>query len=526
MRVLACDNLDSIGIDILRGHPGFTVDVRDDLTPETLLDVIGDYDALIVRSKTKVTSAVIERATRLKVVGRAGTGVDNIDVGAATRRGIVVMNAAAGNTVTTAEHAIALLMALARKIPQASETTKRGVWEKKKFTGTEVSHKTLGIVGVGKIGSVVANRAQGLAMNVLAFDPFLSPEAASRLGVELVSLDELFSRSDFITVHTPMTEETRGIVGEAAFRKMKDGVRIVNCARGGLVDEVALANAIREGKVGGAALDVFEKEPVPADHPLLAFEEVIATPHLGASTEEAQQGVAKIIAEQIVDYLDKGTVRGAVNAPSLTSDQLAELQPYLNLGAKIGQFAGQAFGRGLAAIDLSFSGEIASLDVRPVAQAIVAGILGHALEGVNAVNASVVAEDRGVRVTQSTSLHARDYASTVAVRIKSGDGEHEILGALFGTEDARIVRVDGFALEAVPEGHLILLSNRDVPGVIGKIATLLGDAGVNIGRFYLGRKQAGDVAMAIVQVDEGIDDALLARLAQLSDILSARRIAL
>ena len=526
MRVLVCDNLDRAGVAVFERSASVEADVENDLPPERLLEIIGRYDGLVVRSKTKVTSAVLEAGARLKAVGRAGTGVDNIDVGAATRRGVVVMNAAAGNTVTTAEHAIALLMALARKLPEASATTKAGRWEKKKFMGVEIFNKTLGIVGVGKIGSVVANRAAGLGMHVLAYDPYLSREAAAKIGVELVGLDELFARSDFVSVHTPMTEETRGIVGRDAFAKMKDGVRVINCARGGLVDEAALYDAIVAGKVAGAALDVFEREPVAADHPLLALEQVIATPHLGASTEEAQAAVGVLIAEQMVEYLERGTIRGAVNFPSLGAEQLAELRPYLALGERLGRFSGQAFGRELGEVEIEFAGDIAEYDTRPVAQAILTGLLSPVIERINFVNASVVAEEQGVRVRQSTVRHARDYASVITVRTRSGEGEHEVSGAVFGAEDQRIVRVDGFSLDAVPSGHMVLLSNRDVPGVIGKIATYLGDAGINIARFYLGRHGVGGEAMALIQVDEPVGDEHLAALAALPNVVSARTIAL
>ena len=525
MRVLVCDNLDPVGAEVLRGA-GIDVDVRNDLDPAGLVAIIDGYDGLVVRSKTKVTAEVLAAASRLKVVGRAGTGVDNIDVPEATRRGVVVMNAAAGNTVTTAEHAIALMLALARKVPQASESTRSGRWEKTKFTGVEVFNKTLGVVGVGKIGSVVADRALGLRMRVLAYDPYLTREAAAKLGVELVGLDELLARADFVSVHTPLTDETRGIIGRDAFAKMKPGVRIVNCARGGLVDEAALLEALDAGRVAGAALDVFVKEPVPPDHPLLGREEVIVTPHLGASTEEAQSGVASIIGEQMADYLTKGAVRGAVNAPSLNAEQLAQLGPYLGLGERLGRFAGQAFGRELAEVAVEFSGEVAEYDTRPVAQAILTGLLAQAVENVNVVNAAVVAEERGIRVRQSTDRQARDFASMITVRTRTEEGEHEVAGAMFGRRDARVVRVDGFDIEAIPEGDMVLLSNRDVPGVIGRIASYLGDEGINIARFYLGRNRPGEVAMALVQVDAPLSEAQLAALAALPSVLGARSIAL
>jgi len=526
MRVLVTDNLDPIGAKVLSRDGTIVVDVDHGISPEGLLSCIGDYDGLVVRSRSKVTAAVIEAGTNLKVIGRAGTGVDNIDVAAATRRGIVVMNAAAGNTVTTAEHAIALLMALARNIPIASATTKAGVWEKKKFTGVEVCNKVLGIVGMGKIGSVVANRAIGLGMHVVAYDPYLTAEQAAKTGVERASLDELFAKADFVTVHTPMTAETRGIIGREAFSRMKRGVRIINCARGGLVDETALHEALVSGKVAGAALDVFEKEPVAHDHPLLQLDSVIATPHLGASTGEAQAGVAVLIADQMADYLSRGTIRGAVNFPALGAEQLEQLRPYLSLGEKLGSFVGQAFGHDLMEIEIEFSGDVADYDVRPIADAVLKGLLSPVIERINFVNASVIATERGIRVRQTTDRHARDYTSTVSIRTKIEGVEHEAVGAVFGSRDVRIVRVDGFTLDAIPEGHLVLTRSRDVPGVIGLIATGLGDAGINIGRFYLGRQAAGEEAMALIQVDGPVEAGQIDAISQLPNVLSARRIRL
>ncbi|MBK6313416.1 MAG: phosphoglycerate dehydrogenase [Blastocatellia bacterium] len=526
MRVLVTDNLDPIGAEVLRKEESIEVDVINDISADALLETIGAYDGLIVRSRSKVTAAVIEAGTNLKVIGRAGTGVDNIDVAAATRRGIVVMNAAAGNTVTTAEHAIALMMAMARNIPIASSTTKSGLWEKKKFTGVEVCHKTLGIVGMGKIGSVVASRAIGLGMQVVCYDPYLTAEQAAKAGVERATLDDLFARSDFITVHTPLTSETKGIIGRDAFSKMKKGVRIVNCARGGLVDEAALYDAIIEGKVAGAALDVYEKEPVAADHPLLSLDAVIATPHLGASTGEAQAGVAVLIAEEMAEYLVRGTIRGAVNFPAIGPEQLEQIRPYLSLGEKLGSFLGQAFGYDLNEIEIEFGGDVAEYDVRPIADAVLTGMLTPVIERINFVNASVIAAERGIRVRQTTDRHARDYASTVTVRTKAENVEHEAVGAVFGSRDVRLVRVDGFTIEAIPDGHLVLTRSRDVPGVIGRIATSLGDSGINIGRFYLGRQQEGHEALALIQVDGPVDDAQIAQIAALPNILSARRIEL
>lgn len=526
MRVLVCDGLEKAGVEILAKAHGITVDERPSISADEIAGIIGEYDALIVRSKTRVTADLIERGSRLRVVGRAGTGVDNIDVAAATRGGIVVMNAAAGNTVTTAEHAFAMLMSLARQIPQATASTKSGKWEKNRFLGVELMGKTLGVVGMGRIGSTVAARAKAFGMEIVAYDPYFTREAASELGVEMITLNEVFERSDFITIHTPMTEQTRGIVNAEAISKMKTGVRIINCARGGLIDEAALANAIREGKVAGAALDVFDKEPVAADNPLLALDQVIATPHLGASTQEAQFGVATMIAEQILDYLKHGAVRGAVNMPAVSNDLLVAIRPYITLAEKIGLFQGQVFGHGLREVNIEYSGEVAEHDVKPITQAVLAGLLGPVIERVNMVNASLVAEERGIKVTESLSRRARDFTSLINVKAVTSESESEVAGTLIGRRDGRIVRINGFNLEAIPKGHMLYLFNKDVPGVLGRIATFIGDEGVNIGRLYLGRKKIGERALALIQIDQSLDEDALRRLAAVSDVISVQQVEL
>lgn len=526
LRVLVCDRLDKPGVDILRAANDISADERPEITPHEFAAIIGDYDGLIVRSKTQVSADVIDKARRLKVVGRAGTGVDNIDVTAATRRGIVVMNAASGNTVTTAEHALAMMMALARQIPQAAASMKAGKWEKNRFVGIELMNKTLGIVGVGRIGSTVALRARAFGMEVLGFDPYFPKEAAEKLGIELVSLDVLFSRSDFITLHTPLTDETHGLVGDRAIAMMKPGVRIINCARGGLIDEEALAAAIRSGKVAGAAIDVFEKEPADPDNPLIGLDQVITTPHLGASTGEAQANVAIMIAEQVCDYLKHGTVRSAVNMPSVTAEMLAAIGPYITLGEKIGLFQGQVYGHDLREVHIAYSGEVAEHDVRPITQAVLAGLLGPVIERVNMVNAALVAEERGIRVTESLSRRARDFASMVSVRAVTASSESEVAGALFGRRDLRIVRINGFNLEVIPTGHMLIVFNRDFPGVLGRIATFIGEAQVNIGRLYLGRKKVGESALSLIQIDQPLSSELLQRLSRLDDVISARQVKL
>ncbi|HYP29480.1 MAG TPA: phosphoglycerate dehydrogenase [Blastocatellia bacterium] len=524
MRILVCDGLENSGVEILRNAPGITVDERPSITPQEVSDTIGEYDALIVRSKTQVTSDLIARAHNLRVIGRAGTGVDNIDVPAATRRGIVVMNAAAGNTVTTAEHTFAMMMALARQIPQAVASTKEGRWEKNRFLGVELRGKTLGVVGLGRIGSTVASRARAFGMDVIAFDPYFTPEAAKEQGIDMVRLDDLFSRADFVTLHTPLTEGTRGLIDAKAIERMKTGVRIINCARGGLIDERALADAVSSGKVAGAALDVFEQEPVQADNPLLGLDNVITTPHLGASTQEAQLGVAMMIAEQVLDYLQKETVTGAVNVPAISAELLAAIGPYIHLGEKIGLFQGQVFGHDLLEVNIEYSGEVASHDVKPITQAVIAGLLGPVIERVNIVNAAVVAEERGVRITESLHRRARDFASMIRVHCKTSDGESEVAGALFGRREARIVRINGFNLEAIPSGHMLYLFNRDAPGVLGRFSTFIGDQGVNIGRLYLGRKKIGERALALIQIDQPLSEDALRGLASLEDVISVQQV--
>ena len=526
MRILISDNLSPRGIDILKSRNAFDVDVKVGLKPDELARIIGDYEGLIVRSETKVTGDLIARADRLKVVGRAGTGVDNVDVPAATQRGIVVMNAAGGNSVTTAEQTLALLMSLARKIPQANSSLKNGKWDKKRFIGTELSGKTLGVIGLGNIGKIVASRAIGLAMKVLAYDPFLSKDVASKAGIEMASLEEVFSRSDFITVHTPLTDATKGIIGAEAFAKMKDGVRIINCARGGLVDEEALHAAIKSGKVAGAALDVFVTEPPPADHPLLALEEVVATPHLGASTTEAQDSVAVTIAEQVANYLIIGAVEGAVNVPTVSREILDALQPYLTLGEKLGAFLAQYFSGAVNDVQIAYSGEVADRETQPITRAILTGLLGQVSARVNQVNALLIADERGLRVSESKARTAADFASFIEVCVRGDSNESKVGGALFGRNDPRFVSIDAHRLEAMPEGNMLIVRNDDQPGVVGRIGTFLGDHHVNIAQLYLSRNKAGGVAMSVYQVDQELDTSTLAELTAVPHVISVKQIRL
>ncbi|HWQ35175.1 MAG TPA: phosphoglycerate dehydrogenase [Blastocatellia bacterium] len=526
MKILISDNLSNIGVELLRRHENFTVDKKVGLKPEELRKIIGEYDALIVRSETRVTADLIAAGERLRVIGRAGTGVDNIDVPAATQRGIVVMNAAGGNSVTTAEHTIALLMAMARRIPQAAAKLKAGKWDKKSFMGTELNTKTLGIIGLGNIGRIVASRGQGLGMKVIAYDPFLTKDAAQRSGVEMVTLDELFSRSDFITVHTPLTDETRGIIGEAAFAKMKDGVRIINCARGGLVDENALVAAIKAGRVAGAALDVFVEEPPPADHPLLGLDEVVVTPHLGASTTEAQESVAVTIAEQVAAYLLNGSIGGAVNVPAVSGEVLETLRPYLTLGEKLGSFQTQFFGHAFSEVRISYSGDVASLDVRSITRAILTGLLKPVSARVNQVNATLIAEERGIRVSETIATAPHDFTSLIELTVRDEESESRIAGTLFGKNDMRIVMINSHRLEAVPQGNMLVVVNDDLPGVVGKTGTFLGDHNINIAQMYLSRTSPGGVAVSVYQVDQTLDAATLAALGKVPQVLSVKQITL
>jgi D-3-phosphoglycerate dehydrogenase len=522
-RVLITDPLDQQGVDVFRASPEIELDLRPGIPPAELAAAIGAYDALVIRSGTRVTAETLARAGRLRAIGRAGIGVDNVDVEAATKRGIVVMNTPGGNNVTTAEHTITLMLALARWIPQADASLRAGKWERQRFTGTEVCNKTLGIVGLGNIGTIVAERAQGLRMRVIASDPFVTAEAAARMKVELVTLDELYARADFVTVHTPLTPETRGLIDRAALASMKRGVRVVNCARGGIVDEHDLAEAIRSGHVAGAALDVFAQEPPPADHPLLGLPQVICTPHLGAATSEAQVNVAIAIAEQITNFLLRGEIRAAVNMPSVSGEMLAVLRPYLLLGEKLGSFLAQLTPEAPSELTVEYYGQVAELDWRPVTHAVLRGLLAHFLEaGVNYVNAPAIARERGIRVLEARASRSSDFVNSITVRVVRPSGETEVEGAIFGTSILRLVRINDFYMEAVPEGYVLMLHNRDVPGVVGRVGSLLGAHGINIAGLELGRERVGGMAISFFHVDEPVPEAVLEELRRLPELVSAQ----
>ncbi len=523
-RVLVSDKLSEEGLSILRAEPSLEVDYRPGLDAEGLRQALRGADALVIRSGTKVSAEALGAADRLRVIGRAGIGVDNVDLGAATARGVIVMNTPEGNAITTAEHAIALLTSLARRIPQATASLRAGRWEKERFNGKELFGQTLGVVGLGNIGSIVADRALGLRMKVIAFDPLVSEERAQRLGVELVSLEELASRSDAITIHVPLTKDTRGLVGRELFAKMRRGVLVVNAARGGIVDEAALLEAIEKGIVSGAALDVFEQEPPPPGHPLLAREEVIATPHLGAATAQAQLNVAIAIAEQVRDYLVSGAVRNAVNLPSVSREQLERLRPFIGLGEKLGLFQGQRCTR-VFEVDVEYAGDVCELDVQPITLAVLKGLLEPWVgERVNYVNAPSIAQQRGIRLIESKSAEQEDFVSLLTVRVRSRDCESRVSGTLFGRTQPRIVRVDDFLLEAIPEGATLLIENRDTPGVIGRVGTTLGDAGINIPRMQLGLAPGGTRALQLLNVDPAPERAVLDALRALPGVESVQLI--
>ena len=523
MKVLISDNLSTRGVEILK-KAGFDVDFRSKTPVEEIEQIIGDFDALIIRSATKVTAALLEKATKLKVIGRAGSGLDNVDIPAATKKGVVVMNTPGGNTVTTAEHTIGMLFACARMIPQAYASMKAGKWEKKKFEGVELWDKTLGVVGLGAIGGVVASRCAALGMKVLAYDPFISTEKAKALGVELADLPTIWKRADFITVHTPKTKETANLINTATIAQMKDGVRIINCARGGIVNEQDLYEALKSGKVGAAAFDVFEKEP-PENHPLLTLDNFIATPHLGASTQEAQENVATAVAEQVVDYLVGGTVRNAVNVPSVPADQLPTLSPYINLAERMGLFQAQLCEGGLTEVLVEYSGEVASLKLEPVTLAALKGLLTPILEeNVNYVNAPLIAKSRGIEVKVSTSSGGSEYTSLVTIRVKAGGKELSVAGTLNSRKEPRIVQVDNFPMEAVPEGDMLVVMNNDKPGVIGGIGMLMGENGINIARMQFGRESAGGRAISVVSIDSPVSEAIMAKIRKLPNVISVKQV--
>ena len=519
-KVLISDKMDPLAGQIFRNR-GIQVDEITGKTKDELIAIIGDYDGLAIRSATKVTKEVLAAATNLKVVGRAGIGVDNVDIPSASAKGVVVMNTPFGNSITTAEHAIALMFALARDLPEADKSTQAGKWEKNRFMGVEVTNKTLGLIGAGNIGSIVADRALGLKMKVVAYDPFLTPERAIEMGVEKVTLDDLFARADFITLHTPLTESTKNILSKQNIAKCKKGVRIINCARGGLVDEAALKEALDSGHVGGAAMDVFVTEPA-TESPLFGTPNFIATPHLGASTNEAQVNVAIQVAEQISDFLLTGGVTNALNMPSLSAEEAPKLRPYMALAEHLGALVGQLEGDAIKGINIEVEGAAAELNQKPITGAVLAGLMGVYSDTVNMVNAPFLAKERGLDVREVRHDREGDYSTLVRVTVTTAEGAKSVAGTLFANAEPRLVEIYGVKVEADLTGDMLYIVNVDAPGFIGRLGSTLGEADVNIGTFHLGRRSSGGEAVLLLSVDTPVDDALKAKIARLPGVKSAK----
>jgi len=515
MKVLISDSLEDVGIRMLKETDGIHVDVRAGVDYEELKAIIKDYDALIIRSSTRVTEEILEAATRLKVIGRAGIGLDNVDIPSATKRGVVVMNTPGGNVITTAEHTISMMLALSRNIPQGTASLKAGRWEKKRLQGKEVFNKTLGVIGFGRIGSVVADRARALKMHVIVYDPYVSREVVEKAGFEAVSIEELYRRADYITVHVPKLKNTLNLINKEAFAKMKQGVMIINCARGGIVNEQDLLEALKAGKVGGAALDVFETEP-PGRSPLLELENVIATPHLGAATKEAQTNVSIAVAKQIIDYLLNGTIRNAVNAPSVTGELLKRLRPYLILAERMGLLQAQLAKGAISNVTIEYLGDFADLDFSPITTSALKGLLSPIIkDDVNFVNARLMAKERGIKVTESKSTDAEDFINMITLRVTTPQETNIVSGTMFGKHEPRIVRINNFRLEMIPEGHLLLIHNVDRPGAIGSIGTVLGNHNINIARMHVGQEKNGGHNIILLDIDTSISPEIMEELRSL-----------
>ncbi len=515
MKVLVSDKLGEIGVEMFQNEDGIDVDVNTGLAPEELKNIIGDYDGLVIRSATKVTEEILDAAKNLKVVGRAGIGLDNVDIPTATKHGVVVMNTPGGNVVTTAEHAISMMMALTRNIPQGTSSLKEGRWDKKQLQGREIYNKTYGVIGYGNIGSIAANRARGLKMNVIIYDPYVTPEQIEKDGYESVTLEELYKKADYITVHVPKIKQTTGLLNKDAFDQMKDGVMIINCARGGIIDEKDLCSALESGKVAGAALDVFETEP-PGKSPLFNFDNVICTPHLGASTREAQTNVAVAVAEQIIAYLKTNTILNAVNVPSVTGELLDKLGPYLTLADRIGSMQAQLSDGPLNEISIEYTGDFMGLDLSPVSTSVVKGILTPLVsDDVNSVNALVLAKKMGIKITETESPDSRDFLNLITVKLITTKGTNLVTGTIFGKNDPRIVKINTFRVEMDPNGCLALIHNVDKPGAIGHIGSVLGENSINIARMQVGQEESGDNNIILLKTDAMIPKDVLNKLLSL-----------
>jgi D-3-phosphoglycerate dehydrogenase / 2-oxoglutarate reductase len=521
-KVLISDSLSPAAVQIFKDR-GIEVDFQPNLgkDKDKLAELIGNYDGLAIRSATKVTPKILERAKNLKVIGRAGIGVDNVDIPAATARGIIVMNTPFGNSITTAEHAISLMLALARQIPEADTSTRAGKWEKNKFMGVEIFSKTLGVIGCGNIGSIVADRAIGLKMKVIAYDPFLSAERAMDLGVEKVELDDLFRRADFITLHTPLTEKTKNIIDAAAIKRMKKGVRVINCARGGLVDEAALTEALKSGQVAGAAFDVFVEEPA-TQNPLFSLPNVVCTPHLGAATSEAQENVALQVAEQMSDYLLRGAISNAVNFPSISAEEAPKLKPFIALAEKLGSFAGQLTEDAIKELHITYEGGVAQMKIKALTSAVLAGLLRPMLGDVNVVSAPVVARERGMAVEETTREAAGDYESLITVTVVTEHQTRWVSGTVYADGRPRIVNIKGIRMDAEFGPSMIYITNLDKPGFIGRFSSTLGEAGINIATFHVGREAAGGSAVALIEIDGELPAEVLAKVKALPQVQQAK----
>lgn len=523
-KVLIADKMSAKAEELFRSR-GLEVDNRPGLSPEQLKTILPDYDGVAIRSATRLTEDIIQSADRLRVIGRAGIGVDNVDIPAASKKGVIVMNAPFGNSTTTAEHTLALTLAAARHVASATASTRKGKWEKSRFMGRELSGKTLGIIGTGNIGALVVERFQGLKMHILAFDPFLSHQRAEEMGVELAeSLDTFWPRIDVLTVHTPLTKTTKHIVSTDAFNKMKEGVIVVNCARGGIIDEKALYKALKSGQVYAAALDVYEEEPA-VNNPLFELDNVVFTPHLGASTKEAQEKVAIQIAEQISDFLLNGTVQNALNIPAVSEDELPLLRPFLNLADKLGTTLGQLTEAGVKRVEILYEGEVSGLNLKPISNTLLNSLLTPMLElGVNLVNAPLIAEERGIEVVESTKQRCRSgFTSMITATITTEKRERCISGALFNNgQQPRVVAMNQVPIETTPEGNLLFVANQDTPGLIGKVGTILGNADINIANFHLGRAQAGGRAIAFINVDQDVPDSVMQALSEVENVLEVK----
>ena len=522
-KVLIADKLSPAAVAIFKER-GVDADVKPGLTKEELLKIVDQYDGIAIRSATKITADVIKAAKNLKVVGRAGIGVDNVDIPAATAAGVIVMNTPFGNSITTAEHAISLMLALARELPAANASTQAGKWEKNRFMGVEITGKVLGLIGAGNIGSIVADRAKGLKMRVIAYDPYLSVEHATDLGIEKVELNDLLARADFVTLHVPMTAETKNIISADAINKMKKGARIINCARGGLIDEKALKAALDSGHLAGAALDVFEEEPAK-ENILFGNEKVVATPHLGASTSEAQENVALQVAEQIADYLLTGAITNALNMPSISASEAQKVRPWIDLAQKLGAFAGQLTDTSLTAVEILYEGSAGSLNTRALTQAALAGLLKPALADVNMVNAPIVAKERGIKVSETRRDQQGVYEGYMQITVTTEGLTRSVAGTVFSNGRPRLIQIKNINLDAEFAPHLLYVTNEDKPGFIGKLGTLLGEAKVNIANFNLGRSGPGQDSIALVEIDGPISEEVLAKIRQLPLVKQAKALA-